>query len=131
MYWYLYRDRKKWAIKSTIDGKEKIIYHLIYNWNNLSDVVDVQETVHTEWIKDIETFQIKIIVYWKERIIALPRIDDENIERNSPKPFYDNLLELTRDWLITDETRWVRQEVIKFVNFVLIKNSIYFSYANA
>ena len=133
MYWYLYRDRKKWAIKSTIDWKEKTIYHLIYNWNNLSDVVDVQETVHTEWIKDMETFQIKIIVYWKERIIALPRIcsadagDDENIERNSPKPFYDNLLELTRDWLITDETRWVRQEVIKFVNFVQIKNSIYFS----
>ena len=121
MYWYLYRDRKKWKHQCTIeDGtwKTKDIFSLIYNWNNLSDVVDVQETVHAnKEIKDLKTFTIEIQVYWKKRLIELPAAEDPDIAQDT-KFFYDKLLEMTRDWLITDETRWVWQEVVKYVHIV-------------
>ena len=114
MYWYLYRDRKKGKHISSLDNKET--FSLIYNWNNLSDVVDVQETVHnSKNIKDLPTFIIEVQVYWKKRLIELPKVP-EDAEVQDTKSFYDQLLEMTRDWLITDETRWVWQEVVKFVH---------------
>lgn len=116
MYWYLYRDRKKWKHNLVEDNKE--VFSLIYNWNNLSDVVDVQETVHTNKdIKTLDTFIIEVQVYWKKRLIELPRAEDPEMAQDT-KQFYDILLEMTRDWLITDETRWVRQEVIKYIHMV-------------
>ena len=116
MYWYLYRDRKKGKHQITTDWKTRDIFSLIYNWNNLSDVVDVQETVHnSKNIKDLPTFIIEVQVYWKKRLIELPKIP-EDAEAQDTKSFYDRLLEMTRDWLITDETRWVWQEVVKFVH---------------
>lgn len=114
MYWYLYRDRKKGKHTSSLNNKET--FSLIYNWNNLSDVVDVQETVHnSKNIKDLPTFIIEVQVYWKKRLIELPKAP-EDAEAQDTKSFYDRLLEMTRDWLITDETRWVWQEVFKFVH---------------
>ena len=118
MYWYLYRDRKKGKHQLTTDWKTKDIFSLIYNWNNLSDVVDVQETVHSRDIySKAKTFIIEIKVYGKNRFIELPTLDEYD-ESQPSKPFYDKLLELTRDWLITDESRWVRQEIVKFVHIV-------------
>lgn len=121
MYWYLYRDRKKWKHQRTIDDgtwKTQDIFSLIYNWNNLSDVVDVQETIYVNKpIKDAETFVIEVQVYWKKRLIELPKAP-EDADVQDTKSFYDRLLEMTRDWLITDETRWVWQEVVKFVHIV-------------
>lgn len=124
MYWYLYRNWRKWHTTSPmwhIDSIAPIC--LIYNWNNLSDVVDVQETIKNEKIKSLPQIYLDIQIYWKKRRISLPTEEldsnwesiDPNLKRESSKSFYEEIIDLAKDWLITDETRWVWQEVLKFV----------------
>ena len=113
MLWYLYRNWRKAISQQSWD-----IVNLFYNWNNLSDVVDVQETIrYNSIIKEIELDEIiiKCKVYWKERKFSLPTLEDKEwMSRESSHNFYEQILDLTKDWLITDETRWVWQEVLKF-----------------
>ena len=122
MLWYLYRNRRKWL---TPEG----VSHLIYNWNNLSDVVDVQETIKFNSRKKDNEQPIIIIkckVYGRERKIAIPTWTDEQLEQlnfETSHNFYEQILELTKDWLITDETRWVRQEVLKYVKVARVNTS--------
>lgn len=118
MLWYLYRNWRKATSQQSWD-----IVTLFYNWNNLSDVVDVQETIRYDTRKkeaDMSEIILKCKVYWKERKISLLTLDWEdedkyNLKRDNSHNFYEKILDLTKDWLITDETRWVWQEVLKFV----------------
>lgn len=106
MYWYLYR-------KVNLKSKDPI--ELIYNGTNLSDVIDIRETAQHESIKTLERIIFDIKVYWKVLKIALPTTDGD-LRSPSSSDFYNSLLNLTRDWLLADETRWVWQEVVKRVD---------------
>ena len=52
MYWYLYR---KVNIKPSVI-KDNVI-ELVFDWNNLSDVIDIHETLKNEHVKKLERFQ--------------------------------------------------------------------------
>lgn len=105
MYGYLYRK---------INLKSKDPIELVFSGSNLSDTIDIHETLKNEHVKKLERFQFDIKVYWKKITISLPTVIDADISEPT-WDFYNSLLELTRDWLLADETRGIRQEALKFL----------------